>query len=75
MVRSDTTLPGCDHMDFFDAAPEDAVRFYEFLFSLGQDYGMTMYEPDVRGGCATTTQADTRRESHPAPFSVLLTVP
>ena len=46
MVRSDTSLPGCSHMDFFDAAPEDAVRFYEFLYSLGQDYGMTMYEPD-----------------------------
>jgi len=46
MVRSDTTLPGCKDMDFWDASPESAVEFYEFLYSLGQSYGMTMYEPD-----------------------------
>ena len=46
MLRSNTKLPGCDSMDFYDAAPEDAVRFYEFLFDLGQSYGMTMFEPD-----------------------------
>ena len=46
MVKSDTSLPGCDSMSFWDASPEGAVEFYEFLFGLGQDYGMTMYEPD-----------------------------
>jgi hypothetical protein len=46
MVRSDTSLPGCNHMDFYDAAPEASRDFYEFLLSLGQDYGMTMFEPD-----------------------------
>jgi len=33
-------------MSFWDASPEGAVEFYEFLFSLGQDYGMFSYEPD-----------------------------
>jgi hypothetical protein len=46
MVRSDKTLPGCGDMDFYDAAPEDSRRFYQFLLGLGQDYGMTMFEPD-----------------------------
>jgi len=46
MVKSDTSLPGCGDMSFWDPSPEGAVEFYEFLFGLGQDYGMTMYEPD-----------------------------
>ena len=46
MSHSDVTLPGCKDFSFYDAAPEDAVRFYEFLFTLGADYGMTMFEPD-----------------------------
>ena len=51
MVRSDTTLPGCHDFDFYDAAPEDAVRFYEYLFGLYNTPGsaspiMTMFEPD-----------------------------
>jgi hypothetical protein len=46
MVRSDTSLPGCGDMDFWDAAPEASRLFYDFLFDLGQSYGMTMFEPD-----------------------------
>lgn len=46
MVRSDTSLPGCDNFDFYDAAPESSRLFYDFLFDLGQSYGMTMFEPD-----------------------------
>lgn len=46
MIRSDPTLPGCNDFDFYDAAPEESRAFYEFLFDLGQDYGMTMFEPD-----------------------------
>lgn len=46
MVRSNTKLPGCNSMDFYDATPEESRTFYEFLFDLGQDYGMTMFEPD-----------------------------
>lgn len=46
MVKSDTTLPGCGDMSFWDASPEGSVQFYEFLLGLGQDYGMTMFEPD-----------------------------
>ena len=45
MVRSDVTLPGCQDMDFYDASPEGSRDFYEFLLGLGQDYGMTMFEP------------------------------
>lgn len=46
MIRSDTTLPGCNSFDFYDAAPEESRAFYDFLFDLGADYGMTMFEPD-----------------------------
>lgn len=46
MIRSDTTLPGCNSMDFYDAAPEESRAFYEFLLGLGSDYGATMFEPD-----------------------------
>ena len=31
--------------DFYDPAPESAVAFYEFLYDLGQSYGMFSYEP------------------------------
>ena len=46
MVRSDTSLPGCGDMDFWDAAPESSRLFYDYLFDLGQSYGMTLFEPD-----------------------------
>lgn len=47
MVRSDAALsPNCNDFDFFDPAPESATAFYEFLYDLGQSYGMFSYEPD-----------------------------
>lgn len=68
MVRSDTSLPGCSSFDFFDPAPSDSIRFYEFLLGLGQDYGMTLFEPDflnqnhkcVRSVAAAASPARTR---------------
>jgi len=38
MIKSDTSLPGCGDMSFWDASPEGSVEFYEFLFSLGRAF-------------------------------------
>jgi len=56
MIRSDTTLPGCNGFDFYDASPEGSRAFYDYLFDLGASYGMT-----VRRFCPTAhTRSVTR---------------
>jgi hypothetical protein len=42
MIRSDTSLPGCNGFDFYDASPEGSRAFYDYLFDLGASYGMTV---------------------------------
>ena len=53
MARSNTSLPGCNGMDFYLPTPEDSFSFYSFLFDLGLSYGMRLFEPDFLNAAHT----------------------
>ena len=45
-LRSNPKLDGCSIFDFQQPKPDEAFRFYEYLFTIGQKVGMVNFELD-----------------------------
>jgi hypothetical protein len=45
-VESNTSIEGCGHYHFLNAAPEESRAFYDWYFAKGEAVGMVSFEPD-----------------------------